>query len=156
MPTSAAPPIIVSTLPPFMGSQMLPPPPPPPKNLKHGLDTIHSSDEPANKKIRNEDSLIPEDVFLKRNASTVTFKVVVPNITEKPEWKLNGQTLSMTMALSDTVTTVKTKIFEDTAMTTAKQKLFYDGMFFKDSSSLAYYNILPGTILHLQLKERGE
>ena len=85
MPTSAAPPTIVPTLPPFMGSQMLPPPPSPP-NLKHGLDTIHSSDEPANKKIRNEDSLIPEDVFLKRNTSTVIFKVVVPNITEKPEW----------------------------------------------------------------------
>lgn len=29
------------------------------------------------------------------------------------------------------------------------------GMFFKDSNSLAYYNMMPGTVISLQLKERG-
>lgn len=28
-------------------------------------------------------------------------------------------------------------------------------MFFKDSNTLAYYNILPGVVLQLQVKERG-
>jgi len=31
----------------------------------------------------------------------------------------------------------------------------FQGLFFKDSNSLAYYNIMPGTVLNLQLKERG-
>lgn len=35
--------------------------------MKHPADGM-SEDEPANKKLRNEDSLIPEDVFLARNA----------------------------------------------------------------------------------------
>ena len=28
-------------------------------------------------------------------------------------------------------------------------------MTFQDANSLAYYNLLPGTVLNLQLKERG-
>jgi len=31
----------------------------------------------------------------------------------------------------------------------------FQGLFFKDSNSLAYYNIMPGTVINLQLKERG-
>lgn len=28
-------------------------------------------------------------------------------------------------------------------------------MFFKDSNTLAYYNITSGAVVHLQIKERG-
>lgn len=28
-------------------------------------------------------------------------------------------------------------------------------MFFKDSNTLAYYNITPGAVIQLQVKERG-
>jgi len=40
-------------------------------------------------------------------------------------------------------------------MPPAKQKLFYDGMFFKDQNTLAYYNLTPGAAIQLQIKERG-
>ena len=58
-------------------------------------------------------------------------------------------------------------------MPPAKQKLFYDvrlllfgqyvealkfvlqGMFFKDSNTLAYYNLVQGAVIQLQVKERG-
>lgn len=33
----------------------------------------------------------------------VTVKVVIPNVVDKPEWKLNGQTLEYTLPLTDTV-----------------------------------------------------
>ncbi|GLV44318.1 Splicing factor 3a subunit 1 [Carabus blaptoides fortunei] len=156
MPAMRPPPLMMAAPPPMAGfmtpmGQMGGPMGMP---MKHPADGM-SEDEPANKKLRNEDSLIPEDVFLARNASPVTFKVIVPAMPEKSEWRLNGQILTYTLPLNENVANIKTKIQDDTGMAPAKQKLFYDGMFFKDSNTLAYYNIVPGTGLQLQVKERG-
>ena len=100
-------------------------------------------------------NLMPEADFLAQNVSPVTFRVVVPNAQDNPEWKLNGQMLSVTLPLSDTISGLKAKIHEDTAMPPGKQKLQMENIFFKDSNSLAYYNIYPNTVVHLQVKERG-
>lgn len=62
----AAPPPMagfVTPMPPPMGQPMNIP-------MKHPSESP-SEDEPANKKIRNEDSLIPEEVFLARNPVSV-------------------------------------------------------------------------------------
>uniref|UniRef100_A0AAQ5ZR34 Splicing factor 3a, subunit 1 n=1 Tax=Amphiprion ocellaris TaxID=80972 RepID=A0AAQ5ZR34_AMPOC len=91
-------------------------------------------DEPVSKKMKTEDNLIPEEEFLRRNK--------VPNMQDKTEWKLNGQVC-------------KFKIHEATGMPAGKQKLQYEGIFIKDSNSLAYYNMSNGSIIHLALKERG-
>lgn len=40
-------------------------------------------------------------------------------------------------------------------MPPAKQKISYEGIFFKDSNSVAYYNLLSGATIQLQVKERG-
>ncbi|KAJ9584629.1 hypothetical protein L9F63_021031, partial [Diploptera punctata] len=133
-----------------------PPQPPPPGPLKHPADMGTSTDEePPNKKMRTEESLMPESQFLVKYKSPVSFKVAVPNMSEKPEWRLKGQLLSLTLPLTDTVAVIKAKIHEDTGMPPGKQKLQCEGLFFKDSNSLAFYNIVPGTIVNLQLKERG-
>ncbi|PSN58439.1 Splicing factor 3A subunit 1 [Blattella germanica] len=87
--------------------------------------------------------------------SPVSLKVAVPNMSEKPEWRLKGQLLTLTLPLTDTVAVIKAKIHEETGMPPGKQKLHCEGLFFKDSNSLAFYNIMPGTIVNLQLKERG-
>ena len=50
---------------------------------------------------------------------------------------------------------IKGKLHEETGMPTGKQKLQMDTLFFKDSNTLAYYNIAPGTVVNLQIKERG-
>ena len=114
------------------------------------------SDEPAAKRARGEDNLINEQDFLNMYAGgLVSFSVLVPTVTDKPEWTLNGQMIQMTLPLSDQVSVIKAKLHEETGMPTGKQKLQLDTMFFKDSNSLAYYNIAPGTIIHLQIKERG-
>jgi len=112
-------------------------------------------DEPANKRQRTEENLIPEGEFLARNLSPVTFKVMVPQMPDKPEWKLDGQMLSLTLQLTDTVNTIKQRIMEELGMPQGKQKLQHENIFFKDANSLAYYNVTPGTMLNLQLKERG-
>lgn len=106
--------------------------------------------------------------------SPVTIQVQVPN-TDKSEWKLNGQMIAITLALTDPIANLKAKLQDETGMPPAKQKIFYEvsrsrvwivqynyfncislqGMFFKDSNTMAFYNLLSGTTVHLQVKERG-
>ncbi|PKU29611.1 splicing factor 3a subunit 1 [Limosa lapponica baueri] len=83
-------------------------------------------DEPVSKKLKSEDSLIPEEEFLRRNKGPVTVKVQVPNMQDKTEWKLNGQVLVFTLPLSDQVSVIKVKIHEATGMPAGKQKLQYE------------------------------
>lgn len=114
----AAPPPMagfVTPMPPHMAASM---------GMKHPMEV--SDEEPSNKKMRNEDSLIPEEVFLARNTNPVTLKVSIPLQPEKTEWKLSGQVLTFTMPLAESVATLKAKVQDDTAMPPAKQKLFYD------------------------------
>ena len=116
------------------------------------------ADEPPSKRARGEDSLLPEDQFIAIHGhmgGLVTFSVQVPTVTDKPEWKLNGQLVQMTLPLSDPVSVIKVKLHEETGMPTGKQKLQVDNIFYKDSNTLAYYNIAPGNIVNLQIKERG-
>ncbi|KAF7280365.1 splicing factor 3a subunit 1 [Rhynchophorus ferrugineus] len=151
------PPLMVQAHPP-MPNFVTPMPPPPMGPV--GIPMKHPNegpleDEPSNKKMRNEDSLVPEEVFLARNPSPVTVKVTIPVMPEKTEWKLNGQVLTYTLPLGESVSNLKAKIQEEINMPPAKQKLFFDGMFFKDSNTLAYYNITPAATIQLQVKERG-
>jgi len=127
--------------------------PPPPVYIQQGQ--MLEEDEPASKRSRTEENLIPEADFLARNPSPVTMKVAVPNMPDKPEWKLEGQMLTVTLALTETVNSVKSQITEELGMPQGKQKLQHESIFLKDANTLAYYNILPGTVLNLQLKERG-
>jgi len=53
----------------------------------------------------------------------VTFRVQVPNFLDKSEWRLNGQTFNVTLPLTDSVSVLKAKIFDDTGMQAGKQKL---------------------------------
>lgn len=112
-------------------------------------------EEPPNKKSRQEDNLIPEDVFMQHHKSPITIQVQVPSSTDKPEWKLNGQLLSINIGLADSIQKLKQRVQEETDMPPAKQKISHDGIFFKDSNTIAYYNLLSGATVHLQIKERG-
>lgn len=116
---------------------------------------IQIEDEPPNKKLRNEDNLLPETEFLAMHNGPITVQVQVPSGSDKPEWRLNGQIIPITLRSSDSVSTLKSKLQEETGLPPAKQKISYDGMFFKDNNSLAFYNLLNGTIVQLQIKERG-
>jgi splicing factor 3A subunit 1 len=112
-------------------------------------------DEPSAKKAKTEEQLVPENVFLSQHPGPVTFRVLVPNVTDKSEWKLNGQTFSITLPMTDSVSVIKAKVFDVTGMQAGKQKLQLEGMFLKDSNTLAFYNITPMSVVQLQLKERG-
>lgn len=47
-------------------------------------------------------------------------------IPEKNEWKLNGQVLSYTLALTESIGSLKAKIQDEISMPPTKQKLLYD------------------------------
>ena len=50
---------------------------------------------------------------------------------DKPEWKLEGQQLSITLPLTESVNTVKLRIMEELGMPQGKQKLQNDSIFLK-------------------------
>jgi len=129
--------------------------PPPPQQVFMQQQSGQDEDEPPGKRSRTEENLVPEGEFLARNPGPVTFKVAIPAMPDKPEWKLEGQQLSLTLPLTESVNTVKLRIMEELGMPQGKQKLQNDSIFLKDANSLAYYNLTPGTVIHLQLKERG-
>ena len=105
-------------------------------------------EEPPRKRAKTKDTLVPE-----KNRGSVTLKVVVPVVEDKPEWKLKGQTLQMSVSSTDTVKTLKTKIMKEVGMPQGKQKLLHKDVFLKDENTLAFYNIMQGT--KLELKERS-
>lgn len=83
-------------------------------------------DEPPSKKLRGEDNLIAEAAFLAAHKGPVTLQVQVPVSGDKPEWRLNGQVVALTLALTDSVNTLKQKLQDETGMPPAKQKISYD------------------------------
>lgn len=156
----AAPPIMAPRPPPMIvPTAFVPAPPVAPVPAPAPMPPVHPpppmEDEPPSKKLKTEDSLMPEEEFLRRNKGPVSIKVQVPNMQDKTEWKLNGQGLVFTLPLTDQVSVIKVKIHEATGMPAGKQKLQYEGIFIKDSNSLAYYNMASGAVIHLALKERG-
>lgn len=134
-----------------------PSPAPVPNNPMNFMmdQSIIPDDEPPNKKQRSEDNLIPEAEFIATHKGPISLQVQAPSAVDKAEWRLNGQIISISIPLSDTISTLKSKIQEETSLPPAKQKISYDGMFFKDNNSIAYYNLLSGTTVQLQIKERG-
>lgn len=149
--------------PPPGGLPRMPPPPrfvdpnppvaPPMPNKRDG-----DMDDMIGKKSRSEPAeanLIPEDVFLSSNPNPVTFGVQIPNMPDKGEWKLDGNTIRLTLPPTDQVSVIKAKLHEITGMPAGKQKLQLGGIFIKDSNTLAYYNVTPASLVQLQLKERG-
>jgi len=143
-------------MPPVMQPPVIPPPvkPAPPPAPRPPPDTS-ADDEPPTKRSKTEDQLVPENEFLAQNKGPVTFHVQVPNMLDKSDWKLGGQSFVVTLPLTDTVSVIKAKMFDELGMPAGKQKLQLDGMFMKDSNTLAYYNFTAMCVVQLQVKERG-
>uniref|UniRef100_K7G1W6 Splicing factor 3A subunit 1 n=2 Tax=Pelodiscus sinensis TaxID=13735 RepID=K7G1W6_PELSI len=123
---------------------------------KIGPSKPNEMPQPPPSSVPNPPPISPSIAAVPRPPSgPVTVKVQVPNMQDKTEWKLSGQVLVFTLPLSDQVSVIKVKIHEATGMPAGKQKLQYEGIFIKDSNSLAYYNMINGAVIHLALKERG-
>lgn len=85
--------------PPFVNPNPPVAPPMPSKRDAEGDDMggKRSRAEPA------EANLIPEDVFLSSHPNPVSFGVQIPHMPDKTEWKLDGNTIRLTLPLTDQV-----------------------------------------------------
>jgi len=95
-----------------------------------GSGGMEMSGGPPSKKSRPEDTLIPEDQFLRQNPANVSFQVSVPKV-EKDDWNCRGQLIHISMSLKASFADVKQKIESETGMPPAKQKLQCEGVFVK-------------------------
>lgn len=85
--------------PPFVNPN---PPVAPPMPSKRDAEV----DDMGGKKSRTEPAeanLVPEDEFISSNPNPVTFGVQIPNMPDKTEWKLDGNTVRLTLPLTDQV-----------------------------------------------------
>ncbi|KFD51600.1 hypothetical protein M513_07479 [Trichuris suis] len=101
--------------------------PPPASRLQY--PTGGFDQEPSAKRQKTfEETLQPEDDWLKlyQDRGPIDVKVQLPIVPEKPEWKLNGNTLNIQLNLTDQVSVLKSKIQEATGMPASKQKLSYE------------------------------
>ncbi|GLJ43478.1 hypothetical protein SUGI_0904000 [Cryptomeria japonica] len=147
-PPPLVPPPSMPMMPPPPPPQGMPPPPPP----EEAPPPLPEEPEPKRQKI-DELLLIPEDQFLAQHPGSVRISISVPNIEEG---NLNGQMLEVTIqSLSESIANLKDKIAADISLPANKQKLSGRAGFLKDNLSLAYYNIGPGEILTLALRDRG-
>jgi splicing factor 3A subunit 1 len=82
-----------------------------------------------------------------------SISVSVPNLDEG---NLRGQVLLIPVqSLSDTVGSLKEQISGELQLPANKQKLSVRTSFLKDNLTLAYYNVGPGVVINLTLRERG-
>ncbi|VDM37634.1 unnamed protein product [Toxocara canis] len=110
---------------------------------------------PPAKKARTEEDLESEASWLAKVSGSITVSVQTPNSTPNPDWKLDGSVLSVSMDVAAPVSTLKSVVQDMTGLPCSKQKLVFDGFFLKDASSLAFYNMMNGSLVQLQIKERG-
>ena len=146
-------------------SQFFQPPLPPgvPPFLPPGMAPPAPSQEPLPKKQKLDDGgLIPEDEYLASNRGPVSIRVHVQESEEKGTWKLNGQTINLSLEISETVGKLKDLLQPDLDMPPNKMNLKLitakdpDSLgYLRDQNTLAYYNINNVSILQLTKKERG-
>jgi splicing factor 3A subunit 1 len=81
----------------------------------------------------------------------------VPSDPSKPEWKLEGQTIEVSLHVRELVSVLKERVREQLGgMPTNKQQLTGPGLpVFKDKDTLATYNLTDGEALTLKVKVRG-
>ncbi|KAJ2947293.1 hypothetical protein O0L34_g17009 [Tuta absoluta] len=156
-PMAPRPPLIPTPVgAPTFGFGAVPGPPGmPPLGAVPGPPAMEEDEGPSAKRARTEDSLEPESNWLARHPGPQTLQVSIPLAPERSEWRLDGRVVSFTLPLQAPVAELKNMLHRHTNMPQAKQKLHYEGLFFKDTNSLAYYNVPPGAVIQLQVKERG-
>ncbi|ORY03634.1 hypothetical protein K493DRAFT_254090 [Basidiobolus meristosporus CBS 931.73] len=138
------------------------PPPPPMAGYGQPGDEEYA-EGPDSKKFKTETSLfVSADEWLSTHPGPATLYIQTPAVPDKPEWKLNGETLTLEgLELSSLVSELKQRVADLLGMPSGRQKITTppgkttSNIPMKNQLSLAYYNIQNGDTLILGMKERG-
>ncbi|KAF1806424.1 Pre-mRNA splicing factor PRP21 like protein-domain-containing protein [Mucor lusitanicus] len=131
------------------------PPPPPPVMMPQppitpAVRKLDESDAGAEKKPRLEE---PEWQAPPDPSFSVTIQT--PTMPDKPEWNLNGGTISVPGLLPNTlISTVKDRIASQLGMPAGKQKLSNANTVLNNSKTLSFYGIGEGHSLVLEVRKR--
>uniref|UniRef100_A0A914YRS9 Splicing factor 3A subunit 1 n=1 Tax=Panagrolaimus superbus TaxID=310955 RepID=A0A914YRS9_9BILA len=147
--------------PPLMGmpSGFIPPPAPfgmipggPPRFIPPPPHVQDAFNQPPAKRARVEDDLIPAGLWMQKVNGDINILASLPNASE---WNCTARQEQLPLDITSLVSHLKTVIQDKSGIPASKQKLQYDGMFLKDTNSLAYYNMNNNSVIAVQVKERG-
>eukprot|EP01114_Cavostelium_apophysatum_P013706 TRINITY_DN3380_c0_g1_i2.p1 TRINITY_DN3380_c0_g1~~TRINITY_DN3380_c0_g1_i2.p1 ORF type:complete len:555 (-),score=200.20 TRINITY_DN3380_c0_g1_i2:30-1694(-) len=156
-PGMGGPPMMPPGIPPPMKYAQQPPPMPPTQMFTHAQPRVQPLpvEPPPQKRQKLEDAFVPEADWIAQHPGPLTVQIQVPK-EEKADSKLQGQTINLAVNPTDTLTSIKEKLKEQLGLAPNKQKLKTATIpIMKDQQSLASYNILNGTTIVLDLKQRG-
>ncbi|KAK5575023.1 hypothetical protein RB653_010278 [Dictyostelium firmibasis] len=135
--------LMIPTVPPGMIS----PQPPQPITTATASTAPIKIEEPQSKKIKIDDVLVAEQIWLQNNPNPVTLTVEMAD---------KSNSYQIIVLPTDGISILKEKIKELNGMPTNKQKLQAPGIsILKDTCSIAFYNLKPSTIVTCGQKERG-
>jgi splicing factor 3A subunit 1 len=99
--------------------------------------------------------LLSEEEWITRVGEKVQICIKIP-VNSNPDWSVQGQDINVEVPLRITVVKLKEKLAKVIKLPANKQKLQYgDSGFMKDIMSLGFYNVAPGSIVKLVVKERS-
>lgn len=148
-------------MPPRASGGSMPMPPPPGRGPAHPGPPLMSAppgmlppmpEGPPAKRQRTEDDLEPENVWAQKVSDTIDLRIQLPS---SPEFNLDGSIIGLKLPVRSMVSDLKQGIQDKCGLATSKQKIMFEGLFLKDQSSLAYYNMNNNSYLIVQVKERG-
>eukprot|EP00741_Cyanophora_paradoxa_P022730 tig00021501_g21952.t1 len=136
-------------MPPGMPPGMFPPPPPgmfPPGMPPPFPPGMPPRDAKRQKTEEAGAELVPESEWAEQHPEPIPVSVVGPN----------GQSVSLTVAITDAISSIKEKIAAQVDLAPNKQKISVAGRgFVKEERTFAYYNVPAGVVISVQPKTRG-
>lgn len=102
-------------------------------------------------------NLISEKQWAQMHSGPVPIHIQIPSEGGDSKWGFHGQILQISVELKNTVAEVKSQLSDIlSGMPISKMKLKnITHSVMKDSNTLAFYNVMPASIVELAVKERG-
>ncbi|KAI9312474.1 Pre-mRNA splicing factor PRP21 like protein-domain-containing protein, partial [Dichotomocladium elegans] len=125
-------------------------------NIRKAEDNL---DQTELKRARFENGQPAEGSEWTQQPTELSIKISTPNMPDKPEWNLTGNTIVLSgLAPGTLVSTVKDRISSQLGMPAGKQKLTTSGtsVVLNNSKSLEFYGLGDGVTLILGIKDKGK
>ncbi|PVG00197.1 hypothetical protein CPB86DRAFT_805903 [Serendipita vermifera] len=115
---------------------------------------------PAHKRPRvgrmPDGSLYPEDTWLSYNPDPVTINIRLPNVSDKPEWKLDGSVIAVPdVPLTAIVSVLRDKLISqiDSKVALSRVRLQMGNTTLTNGKTLASYNVMDGEEITFELRD---